>query len=308
MATLYFLYALALYNYNEQHNRRSAGSDSRNAISLPDAPTDGASSSVYLFYALGAFIVLITGAFIAYRFQRRCEQVFRLFLVGDIFLILAIGFAILLVIVGINYNLSIDAVTFGVLVYNLGVVGVVSFYWAVPPLLHRVFLVVLNCIMSIMITSAISWYVLFLLLILVLADVAAMLRPSFGRMFSPFLVPTQIQLPNTTPRIFYQVYGLRVRAPEFMFYGLFLGLIDPKNPYNAEEGESDGFNGYYTLVMLLMVAVLGGFVLSVFVMPFFSKRVRPLPVSFALLVLAIVFYTQVFRDYQDRTAWSLIVP
>merc|ERR1712154_480069 len=142
-----------------------------------------------------------------------------------------------------------DAVTFGVLVYNLGVVGVLSFYWAVPPSLHRVFLVVLNCIMSIMITSAISWYVLFLLLILILADVAAMLKPSFGRMFSPFLVPTQIQLPNTTPRIFYQVYGLRVRAPEFMFYGLFLGLIEPDNPYNADDAEdSESYNGYYTLV------------------------------------------------------------
>lgn len=81
-----------------------------------------------------------------------------------------------------------------------------------------------------------------------------------------------------------------------MFYGLFLGLIEPDNPYNADDAESEGWNGYYTLVMLLLVSVLGGFVVSVFVMPFFSKRVRPLPVSFALLVLVIVFYQQVFRD------------
>eukprot|EP00483_Globobulimina_turgida_P004233 UN04242 len=101
-----------------------------------------------------------------------------------------------------------------------------TFYFSVSPGAHRLFLVVLNCIMSIMITSAISWYVVFLLLILITADCIAMFKPSFGRMFSPFLVPTQIQLPNTTPRIFYQVYGLRVRAPEFMFYGLMLGLID----------------------------------------------------------------------------------
>merc|ERR1712233_3481 len=134
-------------------------------------------------------------------------------------------------------------------------------------------------IMSIMITSAIGWYVLFLLLILVSADIIAMIKPSFGRMFSPFLVPTQIQLPNTTPRIFYQVYGLRVRAPEFMFYGLMLGLI---------QNEESEHNGYYTQVVLLLITVLAGFVISVFVMPFFSKQIRPLPVSFALLLVSIV--------------------
>eukprot|EP01084_Bolivina_argentea_P054119 99270_1 len=115
--------------------------------------------------------------------------------------------------------------------------------------------------MSIMITSAISWYVLFLLLILICADIIAMIKPSFGRMFSPFLVPTQIQLPNTTPRIFYQVYGLRVRAPEFMFYGLMLGLID-----DSQDSASDN-NDYYTQIILLFVTVMAGFVISVFVMP-----------------------------------------
>ena len=175
-----------------------------------------------------------------------------------------------------------------------------SFYCSVPPLLHRTFLVILNCIMSIMITSAIEWYVLFLLMILICADIIAMIKPSFGRMFSPFLVPTQIQLPNTTPRIFYQVYGLRVRAPEFMFYGLMLGLVQQKD----DEDDS----GYYSQVVLLLITVLAGFVISVFVMPFFSKQIRPLPVSFALLALSIVFYKQIFKDFLDQNAWSLVVP
>ena len=303
LGTLYFLYELGVYSYNLEHNMRASSSTQKSpAINLPDKPSDEPSSSLYLFYALGAFLVLITGAFIAYKFQRKCEQVFRAFLVLDIFLILSIGFAILFYILGRNYNVTMDAFTFSIFVYNFGVVGVMTFYCAVPPLLHRVFLVMLNCIMSIMITSAISWYVLFLLLILICADIIAMIKPSFGRMFSPFLVPTQIQLPNTTPRIFYQVYGLRVRAPEFMFYGLFLGLIEPTEDSYTE------INGYYTQCVLLLITVISGFVISVFVMPFFSKRIRPLPVSFGLLAMSIVFYEQIFKSYQDSNAWSLVVP
>merc|ERR1711971_115869 len=101
LCTLYFLHNLTVYNYNALQNAPSATADSSNAYYLPNAPNEEKSSSMYLFYALGAFIVLISGAFIAYRFQRKCEQIFRLFLVGDIFLILSIGFVILCVIVAI---------------------------------------------------------------------------------------------------------------------------------------------------------------------------------------------------------------
>ena len=304
--TLYFLYELDIYNYNSAKNMRQATSDSANGISLPDAPSKEQSSSMYLFYALGAFLILITGAFIAYKFQRKCEQVFRAFLVLDIFLILSIGFAILFVILGVNYNLTMDTISFWLLVYNFGIIGVMTFYVSVPPLLHRIFLVILNCIMSIMITSAISWYVLFLLLILVCAEIIAMIKPSFGRMFSPFLVPTIIQLPNTTPRIFYQVYGLRVRAPEFMFYGLMLGLIESAD--TSDSTDTSSTNTYYSQVILLLITVISGFVISVFVMPFFSKQIRPLPVSFTLLIISIIFYKQIFNEYQNKTVWSLVVP
>merc|ERR1712244_148260 len=104
------------------------------------------------------------------------------------------------------------------------------------------------------------------LLILVCADVIAMIKPSFGR----------------------------------MFYGLMLGLI--------QQNEDDDVNGYYTQVVLLLITVLSGFVISVFVMPFFSKQIRPLPISFALLLVSIGFYKQIFRDYQDQNAWSLVCP
>merc|ERR1719461_1817597 len=123
LATLYFLHSLSVYNYDSLHNARSAQSGSTNAIYLPDAPSDAKSSSMYLFYALGAFLLLISGAFIAYRYQRKCEQVFRFFLVADIFLILGIGFAILMVIVAVNYNLTMDLLSFWLLVFNFGIVG-----------------------------------------------------------------------------------------------------------------------------------------------------------------------------------------
>ena len=193
---------------------------------MPDAPEESSDKSIYLYVGLAAIVILVVGACLAYKFQRQCEKVFRLFLVFDIFLILSIGVAILFFVVCYNYNITMDTVSFCLIVWNFGVLGTLSFYQNVPPFMHRLFLVILNSIMSIMITSAIGWYVVFLLLLLVIADTVAMLKRNFGRMFSPFLVPTNIPLPNTTPRIFYQVYGLRVRAPEFMFYGLMVGLAD----------------------------------------------------------------------------------
>jgi len=124
------------------------------------------------------------------------------------------------------------------------------------------------------------------------ADFAAMVRRNFGGMFSPFLLPTNIPLLNTTPRIFYEVYGLRVRASDFMFYGLMIGVA------RFEMIE----------LSLIVIAIITSFVICVFVCPFYSKQIRPLPVAFVALLAMLFFDGQIFQSFVRHQKWKLICP
>ena len=67
-------------------------------------------------------------------------------------------------------------------------------------------------------------YVALFIALLAIADTVAMFRPQFANMFTPFIIPTNLPLPPTTPKIFYEVDGLRLRAFDFMFYGMLPGV------------------------------------------------------------------------------------
>merc|ERR1712113_1002903 len=108
-----------------------------------------------------------------------------------------------------------------------------------------------------------------------MGDIVAMFRPRFAAHFTPFLVPTNLQLGNTTPRIFYEVNGLRLRATDFMFYGMMASV--------ATES--------VVSISVVYIFILAGFTLCVYVLPFFSKKIRPLPVAFVLMVCGLYIIT-----------------
>jgi len=251
-------------------------------------------NAAFLIMAVAVFIAVFFAFFILYRFRRQCERVFRAFLVADIFVLMAMGGFVLTIIPLHNYDAVTGMFTMCVGFLNFGVVGLLTLYYKTPTYLHCAFLVALFAIMSVLITSMLAEYVALFIALLALADTVAMFRPQFANMFTPFILPTNMPLPPTTPKIFYEVDGLRLRAFDFMFYGMLPGVAS------------------YVFIdqFLAISSVLFGYIACVFVLPFFSVQVRPLPITFILVLFMALLTTQFVNPFlQDSQAkWYFQAP
>ena len=74
-------------------------------------------------------------------------QLFRYFLVADIFLILFIGMLTILLILSDNFNWTLDLFTVLIILLNFAATALVAFYENCPLPLHQFYLVALNGIM-----------------------------------------------------------------------------------------------------------------------------------------------------------------
>jgi len=240
-------------------------------------------NAAFLIMAVAVFIAVFFAFFILYRFRRQCERVFRAFLVADIFVLMAMGGFVLTIIPLHNYNAATGMFTMCVGFYNFGIVGLLTLYYRTPTYLHCAFLVALFSIMSVLITSMLQQYVALFIALLAIADTVAMFRPQFANMFTPFIIPTNLPLPPTTPKIFYEVDGLRLRAFDFMFYGMLPGVAS------------------YVFVnqFLVVSSILFGYIACVFVLPFFSWQVRPLPLTFILVLFTALMATQFVNPFLE---------
>jgi len=263
-------------------------------INLPDKPGESDSWQMWIFvvflgigFGLGAFCFIT-------RFRAFFERIFRSFMVVDIFLILAIGTGVLAMVTADNLNISTDIFSMAAATWNFGMFGLLTFYKPVPQIMHRIFLVTLFGLMAIILGSVLGWWTLVFITVFAGTDVFVMFRPRFGAHFTPFLLPTNFQVPNTNPKIFYEINGLRLRATDFLFYGLMaVFTIDSVVQVTV---------GY--------IGILFGCVICVYVLPFFSKKVRPLPISFALLLLSLFLTDQILNPYltNSSTKWTLKYP
>lgn len=250
--------------------------------------SEALSTELALLIGLGLLVFLAVFVFLMYRYRETCERIFKQFLVFDILLIYLVGGFVLLLLLFARLGLRVEGVTFCLLGWNFGVVGLFSLYHPVPPSVHRFYLVALNAIMAIMLVATISQWVIFVCVtIAAVADIASELRPNW-RLLSPFLLPRHLELLHETPRIIYQVGPVRLRAADLMWYGLMVGLVQ------------DSFGAMVAAFM----AILAGVVLTVFVAPFLGKSFRPLPAAYIFMLLVFLLYGEVMEPYVEQ--WNAL--
>jgi len=261
-------------------------------VSLPDQPKPKPSTEIYVIIV--ALVTIFLAMFCLIRFRQWCEIIFRSFMVIDIFMILALGAGILCMVTATNLKISTDIISMLAATWNFGIVGLLTFYKPVAEILHRGFLVTLFGLMAIITSSVLGWYVLLFVVLSAGADVLVMIRPRFAGLLTPFLLPTNFQVPNTTPRIFYEVNGLRLRATDFIFYGQMASV--------ATASIVEVSVGY--------IYILVGCTLCIYVLPFFSKNVRPLPIAFIFMLLSLFTVDQILNPYltDETMKWSLMHP
>lgn len=265
-----------------------------NPINLPDIPQTSSSNKTEFLYAVIAILTTFLAIFYLVRFREQFVVLFRWFTAIDIFFILAAVPGILLIVCAVNLNINTDVFSVGIFAFNFGIVGLLPFYKPVGEVVHRVFIVTLFGLVAIILGSVLEWTVLLFVALFAMTDAFAMLRPRFANQFIPFILPRNFEIPAVTPRVFYQVNGLRLRATDFLFYGLMTS---------------------FTTNMLLAhtiayIGILFGCTLCLYVLPFFSKKIRPFPVAFTFLLVSLFMTDQILNPYlvDSTLKWTMIYP
>jgi len=263
-------------------------------INLPDLPRAHPSDNMVVWYVI--ITVVGVAAVLAYLrwFRAQFMAFVRWFMAIDIFLILTIGAVLILIVCFKNLNVSTDVFSVEIFAYNFGIVGLLPFYKPVGELGHRLSLVTLFVIMAIIFGIVIGQSTLLFVFLFALTEVYAMMRPRIARRFTPFILPRNFQVPNTTPRLFYEIHGLRLRATDFLFYGLIAVFTT-----NMNDALTVGYTG-----------LLVGLILCLYVLPFFSTKIRPFPVAFTFFLISIFITDQILNPYLANAAekWTLMHP
>jgi len=225
-----------------------------------------------------------------YRFRTTCERLFRKFLVLDILMIYLFGGSSMILIGLHRLQILVGFDTFILLSWNLAAGGLASLYLKLPDDLRRFYLVCLSAIMAVMMVITLSW--MFLLIFLSLAalmDLASGFHRRL-RLFGELITSDRELVPFTTPRIFYEVPGLRFRFANLFTYGLLLGC--------SPMGTSP------SIMFSIIVSCIAGLTFCLYVFPYtttpipYAKiRVRPLPLSMMGLVFFAFTHYPMIRPY-----------
>ncbi len=183
------------------------------------------------------------------------------------------GAATMLWLLVTQWRIYLDALTFCLIIWNAALTGLMTLYYPMPERLHHFFLILLNAIMAILLVATLPiWVLLAFLFVAAVGDIASELRPN-ARLLSPFIIPANVELIYTVPKILYTVGGLRLRAADLFCYGLLTGFV----VFTANRN-----NDYASVLLggtIIMVCVLSSLSILLFVAPFVGARFRPLPAA-----------------------------
>jgi len=135
--------------------------DSNYVYYLYDAPSASFSPAMLLIMGGVFLLVLVVGIFCLYRYRERCERLFKKFLVLDILLIFCFGGGAIFMMIAQRLHIPAEEASFFLFVWNFGFVGLMSLYHKVLPSIHRLYLIVLNSIMAIMMITTLGKYIIF---------------------------------------------------------------------------------------------------------------------------------------------------
>ncbi|GAB5362899.1 hypothetical protein AAMO2058_000838100 [Amorphochlora amoebiformis] len=238
-------------------------------------------TELILILAAVFFVIVIAIIWMVYRFRATCERIFRRFLVVDILMIYLFGGSSMILISLVRLQILVGVDTFALLSWNLACGGLASLYLKVPESLRRIYLVILSAIMSVMMVITLPW--IFLVILLSLASLIDFSSSFHRRMriFGEFITHDRDIIPFVTPRIFYEVPGLRFRFANLFTYGLLVGCC----PVGT------------SVMTSALVCAVGGLVFSLYILPYFQFKVRPLPLSMAGLVFFAYAHYSMIRPY-----------
>jgi len=247
---------------------------------LQGAP--GAQFPVAVLYVLGFLVGFAIAGCLMCRYNRECcMRCFRYFLVADILFLFLIGAIAILYLIMWDWGIYADFFTFVCLVFNFGVVGLGSLYFNVPAGIHRMYVLSLNVIMSVLFILTLGkWLILAILALIALADFGSQMTDS--QLLAPFVLPTSVELLHATPKILYHVANIRLRGFDLMVYSLMMALIS------------------FTIPSIIgaFLAILSTLAMAVFVGPYVGKtRVRPLPLAFIGIAVLMILGDSTWIDY-----------
>lgn len=266
LAVIYFSGVVGLHSHHHHLFKR-------NTDIMIESSRHVLSPRVAMIVGGGIIIVVVVIVFLIIKYRDQCEHLLRGFMVVYILMIYVVGTGSLSSIIVQQTDMIIEFWSFLVVVWNFSFIGLWSLYHPVPPKLHRFYLLLFTSIMALSMVTALEKFVCFFFVsIVALADLLSELRVRF-RLIPPFILPSGTQLIYETPRIWYDIGGLRLRTVDFMWYGVMIRTVQST----------------YICTISAFIALLSSICIVEFVLPFYGKRFRNLPIALLCITLLYLF-------------------
>ena len=226
---------------------------------------------------LGALLnaLIMVGAILAMTvilvclYKLRCMRIIMIWLVGSgLLLLLMFGFSWAYLTI-LTYRFKFDWITMGFLLYNFGVVGMVSVFWTSSSTFSRSYTVLIGAMVGWWLVRLPEWTTWAFIGLVALYDIVAVLSPK-----GPLrvLVEESQARNEPLPAVIYKGDRVQLGLGDFIFYSVLCGRASIFD---------------YGVVFACAMGVLMGLCLTLFLLGLFRKALPALPVS---VLLGMIFY------------------
>jgi len=268
-------------------------------MAYEETPTD--STGERLFHSIvNALIflcaILVTTVLFVILYKYRCLKVIYGWLITSSFIIIAAFGGYFFYLLLVAYNLPLDWISFSIIIWNFGIVGILAIFWHGPTKVNQAYLILISGFLAIFFTRLPEWTTFAIVAIVAIYDLFAVLCPK-GPL--KVLVETAQQRQEPIPALLYNasVYFMMAdreeppaQQPTPKRKGVKLGLGDFVF-YSVLIGRAALFD--MITVFACFIAIITGLFFTLLLLAIFRKALPALPISIAFGLL-FYFLTRMF--------------